>query len=547
MRHMHTFALPLPLLLTLLSLDFEDTFAGFGDELEERGDDLNDDTFGGGSVTQKSVGKDFDFFGNTDRQVNNFQEEQMLQYGRQPQQRQPSFQQQQKPARSGYENYAKPDYIPTLEANASIWGLPQKKSAEPQLQAPQQQQQQQQSSSFNSRKMMSLEEVEAAMRNQGRQPSGAQNIPQQPTPVHDQAPPPQGMGMGGVPQILQRPQQSREQEQGLPIPGAANRQQSPMHPTGTPDQQAQFHPTQILQHSAGPRQHQQQRSDTAGDAPGQFGHGRGPSYSGPPITQAQQMMNLPEDQRQAIMAEEAKRAKRNHKIFLLSKDNGLMTPQDKNFITRIQLQQLLTATGGVDDAGPDSQLAEDFYYQVYAQIRGAPRQHPHQPLNQFAQTYLFQTGGRYGGGRRHPRGGDNHIQRMEQQVQRAVEAAKARPKNKQLIVEGSLGKIAFSNSKTPRPLLSFKRLDSETRPQSARGVSKQSVSVAIRKATLRNIENVYGVLMQMEDHERHIPPPPTEESHPDEIQRHIEWRQRAQELNSKLWFDLRVMEPIQQK
>ncbi|KAH0138349.1 hypothetical protein KCU86_g24697, partial [Aureobasidium melanogenum] len=225
--------------------------------------------------------------------------------------------------------------------------------------------------------------------------------------------------------------------------------------------------------------------------------------------------------------EEAKRAKRNHKIFLLSKDNGLMTPQDKNFITRIQLQQLLTATGGVDEQSSDAQLAEDFYYQVYAQIRGAPRQHPGQPLNQFAQTYLFQTGGRYGAGRRHPRGGDNHMQRMEQQVQRAVEAAKARPKNRQLIVEGSLGKIAFSNSKTPRPLLSFKRPDSESRPHNQR-VAKPSV--ADRKSTLRNIENVYETLMQMEDHERHLPPPPNEESHPDAIQRHIEWRQRAHEL-----------------
>ena len=134
------------------------------------------------------------------------------------------------------------------------------------------------------------------------------------------------------------------------------------------------------------------------------------------------------------------------------------------------------------------------------------------------------------------------MQRMEQQIQRAVEAAKARPKAKQLVVEGSLGKIAFSNSKTPRPLLNFKRAENEMRPHSQR-----SSNIADRKATLRNIENVYGVLMQMEDHERHLPPPPREDSHPDEIQRHIEWRQRAQELNQKLWSDLKVMEPIQQK
>jgi hypothetical protein len=126
------------------------------------------------------------------------------------------------------------------------------------------------------------------------------------------------------------------------------------------------------------------------------------------------MMQMSSQDREVYLAEEAKRAKRNHKIFLLSKNNGLMTPQDKNFITRIQLQQLLTATGGIDnEPGSEDQLAEDFYYQVYAQIRGPPRSGPGQPLNQFAQTYLFQTGSRYGYGRsrHHPRGGDNHVQR----------------------------------------------------------------------------------------------------------------------------------------
>ncbi len=59
---------------------------------------------------------------------------------------------------------------------------------------------------------------------------------------------------------------------------------------------------------------------------------------------------------------------------------------------------------------------------------------------------------------------------MEQQVQRAVEAAKNKPKNKQLIIEGSLGKISFSNAKTPKPLLNIKRADNAAeinRPGSA--------------------------------------------------------------------------------
>lgn len=500
------------------------------DRLDEQGDAFNDDTFGEGG----RVGKDFDFFANTSRYAPTLQEEQALHYARQPPPTAQPSHQHPKPARSGYENYSKPEYIPQLEANASIWGLPSKKPQ--QSQQPQQHQQQQEPqfkpSTPSGRKMMSLEEVEASMRAQSRPLSGAQNMPQQHTPVQEPFPP-SGSSFPGVQQMHQTPRQpSREPQTSSPFPPAPHMPVQPppgMQNPGLIAQQLQQMPP-----SAPP----------SAPSPAEFGHGHRPSYSGPPITQAQQMMQLSDGQRAAFLAEEAKRAKRNHKIFLLSKDNGLMTPQDKNFITRIQLQQLLTATGGVDEQSPDAQLAEDFYYQVYAQIRGAPRQHPGQPLNQFAQTYLFQTGGRYGANRRHPRGGDNHMQRMEQQVQRAVEAAKARPKNRQLIVEGSLGKIAFSNSKTPRPLLSFKRFDSESRPHGQRAAKP---SVADRKSTLRNIENVYETLMQMEDHERHLPPPPNEESHPDVIQRHIEWRQRAHELNQKLWFNLRVMEPIQQK
>ena len=265
-------------------------------------------------------------------------------------------------------------------------------------------------------------------------------------------------------------------------------------------------------------------------------------------------MQLSEEERATFLVEDAKRAKRNHKIYLLSKDNGLMTPQDKNFVTRIQLQQLMTATGNVNEQNPDAALSEDFYYQVHSQIRGGPRQNPHQPLSHFAQTYLFQTGGRQGGlARRQGRGGDNHMQRMEQQVQRAVEAAKLKPKNKQLVIEGSLGKISFSNAKTPKPLLNIKRTESgdvTNRPHSAgrqasaRKVPQSQMSSSDRKSVLKNIEAVYGTLMRMEDHERRLPPPPSEDSDAATVQQHMEWRQSMHSLNQKLWDEMKVMEPI---
>lgn len=404
-------------------------------------------------------------------------------------------------------------------------------------------------------KMMSLEEVEAAMRSTTAQKSahptshaGLLNsttgapFPQQPNyqpSPHAGHQQPQQYQHGHPPQRVSpipQPQAMHE-----PHPGVPQQPRQPMqilqHESAKLQQPEQ--PTQAQQF---PMQNTQQQLRTQ---PAAGPHARSISINGQPMLNPQLMAGLPEAERRKFIDDEAKRAKRNHKIFLLSKNNGLMTPQDKNFITRIQLQQLVTASGGLEEKGSESQLAEDFYYQVHVQIRGAPRQHPNQPLSQFAQTYLSQTGGRYGHGRAHrQRGGDNHVQRMEQQVQRAVEAAKARPKNKQLTVQGSLGKIAFSNSKTPRPLLNFKRLEQEAR---AGHTIRQKLSGADKKAALRDIEKVYTMLMAMEDHERRIPPPPTEESNPGAIQQHIEWRQKAQELNAAIWKNLKVLEPVEPK
>lgn len=496
------------------------------------------------------------------------------------------------PARTGYENYNDPDYIPKLEARSDIWGLPSKPSA--QQSAPQQQQQ---PAPAPAKKMMSLDEVEAMMRaqtlRQTTTASPAQHTPAHAPPMPGQYqqpfPPPQphfqhqqhipfsqppfpGMPGQYAPQVLQRPQQyspqpppgMRQPPMHAELPGHPVQPQMPrqqpqqgqqsqpailQHQRATPDallqqqmqppQQPPSQPRQILQNPhrlAGPGQPMTQPPQAMRGSPAHTRGPSGPTFQGMVITHPEQLLQLSEEQRAAFLEEEAKRAKRNHKIALLSKDNGLMTPQDKNFITRIQLQQLMSATGNADEAGPEAALAEDFYYQVFSQIRGALRQTPNQPANQFAQTYLFQTNSRFG--RRHGRGGDNHMQRMEQQVQRAVEAAKAKPKGKQLVIEGSLGKIAFSNSKTPRPLLNIKRAPTDDKHK------QHKLSIADRKVILRNIENAYRTIMRFEDHVRATPPPINESSPPEAIQEHMEWRTKTEALHDELWQNTKIMEPI---
>ncbi|KAH4105973.1 hypothetical protein HBH46_074980 [Parastagonospora nodorum] len=581
-------------------IDFEETYDGLGNRLDDADDAFNDDTFGGPPI-QQSVDKHFDFAGQTSKVSNILQEEQMLFQARQghPQQQyKPPVPQASKPNRSGYESYKDPEYIPQLEARADIWGLKPKQQAQPSHHEPQRQSHSPAPQAVPARKLMSLDEVEAMMRAQsiGNEPRGAPPMQHQmqqhqmqyqgPPPGYSPQQFPHGQppfpGMQGgppgqyAPQILQRPQQhqqhqphpqqsqhqasQRQQQMRAELPAQPVHPQAPQQPTilqrqkpqanepsaqqqrqtPTPQTQAQGPPTQprqILQNPnrlAGQGQPMAQPGQQAPRGQGQ-GHNRGPSFPGMVITHPEQLLQLSEAERAAFLEEDAKRAKRNHKIAQLAKDNGLMTPQDKNFITRIQLQQLMTATGNLDERGPEAAIAEDFYYQVFSQIRGAPRQNPQQPASQFAQTYLFQTNNRFGA-RRNGRGGDNHMQRMEQQIQRAVEAAKARPKARQLVVEGSLGKIAFSNSKTPRPLLNIKRSEA--------GQKQPKSTIADRKEALRNIENVYVTLMQMEDHERAMPPPINPDSNPEAIQAHMEWRSKIDTLHQQLWQNTKIMEPL---
>ena len=584
--------------------------------MEEADDDFNDDTFGG-EQTQKPVGKDFDFFGSTSKVTNAINEEAMRFNRQQPTSgasitQSSPHKQATKPFRTGYEAYRNPTYIPELQVDASLWGTGPSTSANGNGGQSIQQNgsdagsQQRSAAGGPAKKMMSLEEVEAAMRAQPKRPS---TVPQHqaqtssPSAV-SQIQDPRIRDTRLPPQQTSSPQRQTihaQQQHSDHAPLTQYSSPPPMRIQQRPVQQANHHVSRSLQileadlptragpapqaaHAAGPPQVLQrgnmpayQNSDNEDiqqprqilQNPDRHSGQFAPKLAEPPATmQMQQMgplptqtnahvplpviyhpsqiMNLTEEERNAYLVEEAKRAKRNHKIFLLSKGNGLMTPQDKNFITRIQLQQLMTATGNVNEQDPDASLSEDFYYQVFNQIENRPRQNPQQPLSNFAQTYLFRTGGRQGVIGRRQRGGDSHVQRMEQQVQRAVEAAKAKPKNKQLVIEGSLGRISFSNAKTPKPLLSIKRQDSNdsSRHPSNQKAQQTTLSTTNRKVILRNIESVFSTLMRMEDHDRHVPPSPTQDIDPAAIQAIQGWQHVFHDLNQKLWTDLRVTEPI---
>ncbi|KAK9414341.1 putative mRNA decay factor PAT1 domain-containing protein [Seiridium unicorne] len=556
------------------ALNFEDTYDGLGDNLDETDDAFNDDTFGGDDTFAAApVGKDFDFFGATSKVTNAMEEEHALFSRQQPitktapppppsataggYQGYSPYPVATRAARSGYEKYQEPEPVADLQVDASIWGTAPKRPTPAAQPTP--------PAAASRKVMMSLEEVEAAMRVQSApKPAAPQPVQQPPQPqfhaqqAHPQHPrqdsadlryaqpelqqqafqshdvrqlsQPQTGGPHGHPiTILQRPS-SKHTVPTVPSPLAQQHQPQPQ----AQSQPSAIAPTQILQNP--------NRMSADAARIGHSSHRSQNSFSRQaPSLPASQLANLSEQEKSAFLDAEARRAKRNHKIHMLSRDNGLMTPHDKSFITRIQLQQLVSAIGDPADASTDAALGEDFYYQVHSSLKAANRPNPNQPLNNFAQTYLFQTGNRHGGMRRHGRGPENHVQRMEQQVQRAVEAAKNKPKNKQLVIEGSLGKISFSNAKTPKPLLNIKRTESsgDARPGSAH----RSVSINDRKVALRAIEDVYSILMKMEDHERTMPPPNPSPT-PEAIQEHDEWRAIAEKLNGQLWDALKIHEQI---
>ncbi|UKZ79933.1 hypothetical protein TrVFT333_007696 [Trichoderma virens FT-333] len=551
------------------ALDFEDTYDGLGDQLDDADDAFNDDTFGGGTTDSGAakVGKDFDFFGQTAKVADAIEEEHLrfnrLQptaranasqsqaqpigipsqsytqqpyaqqpYAQQPYAQQPYAQHQSyyaepvvtRPVRTGYEKYNEPEPLPDLHVDQSIWGIGPSKAAAIPIPKPSPQPA---LSSSVGRKVMSLEEVEAAMRAQVKpspQPAVSELASyQQPSAGYPPAQHASPLPQHGQPQpvtILQRPQGSQAK---------ASPSLAPKLPT-PPGQQEQYHnlqqqpapavqPVQILQNPK--RMSTEARIAAASQDASKLAQ----------LSAHPQLAHMSEEEKAAFLDQETKRAKRNHKIWLLSKDNGVMTPR--------------TRTSSPAFSSNSLSLPRDFYYQVFSHIRAGQRQNPSQPLSNFAQTYLFQTGGRHGHMRRHGRPAENHIQRMEQQVQRAVEAAKNKPKNPQLVIAGSLGKISFSNAKTPKPLLNIKRA-AENEPHHARaGSGKKSPASGLdRKTILRNAERVYVTLMKIEDHVRLMPPPVTNQADQELQEKHREWAVTLEALNARLWEELKVHEPI---
>lgn len=380
--------------------------------------------------------------------------------------------------------------VRNLQPIPSLWGAPD--------------QSQRLSTPTNKPKMLSLEELEAQMM------AKTQSQQQQQQPVM--------FNQFGYPQQFNNMQYpNMNQFQGFQDPAIMNsgalHQQFPHQQFMQQPPLQQMPPQNQFQPVMQQPQHQQQLPQTtqqAQEAPYKLAAERANPV--PSLTDV-----IQEDLTQNS-AEHDRLLRKSRKIAQIVKYNNLMSSWDKNFITKIQLQQMVT----------EDPYNEDFYYQVHSAIQA--RNNPQQPLNSFARTYLFQRGQRNGRFRKH----DNPMQRMQQQVQQAIANAKEHPKKEQITLEGALGKISLGSGARPRQALTLKKLDAENEEPK---IAMQSYDL---RSLLKLIETIYATLLEIESLERSRPAP-APEGEPQDEEKLSEWQSKLNVQVDKLWDELQVV------
>lgn len=176
---------------------------------------------------------------------------------------------------------------------------------------------------------------------------------------------------------------------------------------------------------------------------------------------------------------------RHQKVQKITRCSGFMTPKDKDFVTRFQLSQIVT----------EDPYNEDFYSQVYKVINSSTAENN---MNSLAQKYLEQSGHRLGG---RSKRADIALQRMQQQVSKAVSVAKERGESTGILTKaGALGKVSFGSGKQPRKQLMIHQ-DAEVDIPKEQVFSKSS-----RAFQLSIIEKIYNEVLKLESLERESQP-----------------------------------------
>ncbi|PWY97034.1 hypothetical protein BCV70DRAFT_203222 [Testicularia cyperi] len=602
----------------------QEGYDGLGDKLDESGDDFNDDTFGdfGGDVGRDF---DFSGSTRTSSQPQPQQQQQYQQPAfQQPQQSawgaQPSRFQHPKPAFDSSNKFGASlddflvDTVPRFGAGRTGTQTPQQQQPQqhhqqqPQ-QPPQQAQQTQQRNQAKTleeveaemlamrgkpaqqpqpgqpapgdRKPMTVEEVEAELRAQRAAAAGPAGptgpTPAQPAPGQD----PVNLGPPGMAALLQSQQRAGPGQPPMPLPGMP-----PMGPAPTvqdpaalqaAQQQAQaahFARMRALLEAMPPLV---QQSILSLPPPMQFDSLESVAQNFPnlldpaqrdanrPTTAEQEAVRFMMEKAQAQIAEfervEAKRKRRMDKINAMAKYNGLMSGSDKDFITRIQISQLITA----------DPYADDFYAHIYFALRGGPPRPGMPPLPP------AQPAQKQGKGKQKLNKQQNAMLRMQQQVERIVQSRKERMEKSATgtALEGALGRVSLSSTKNPRQMLQISSdaaANKDGRAESTEGAghAKDAVRQALEGASLgasgnsgdrrdpltrhevlRILEKLYDLVLQLEQMRRNAPQPPQGEVKPEDEaavaakSAYDAYQADQAAVTSQLWTELRVLEPLE--
>lgn len=257
-----------------------------------------------------------------------------------------------------------------------------------------------------------------------------------------------------------------------------------------------------------------------------------------------------------------KRKRKAQKIVSMAKYNDIMTGGDKEFITRIQLSQLVT---------PDP-YSSDFYAQVFTQVARAKAAAAGVPV---AGPTVVQVGSDGRGlsvntlGRSGQRIRESAMQRMTMQVKRIVENANARKAAApSASLQGALGTIKGRSTATgPRQALQVAAtagqaqrasditnlLNNPTGSQERAGDRHEPLT---RKQVMIKLEALYEAVLEIEQLRRQQPPPPPTEQQQREVNmsnderqfyeaRFMDWQGRHQTMVDALYAALMIQEPLE--
>lgn len=155
-------------------------------------------------------------------------------------------------------------------------------------------------------------------------------------------------------------------------------------------------------------------------------------------------------------ARRAQKEKLEGQLKRMSEYDGMMSQGDKEYIQKVQIAQLVGEEG------------DDFYCQMYLAVRRLlPPSSSSTTTGSKAQGGGPNQGATGGPGeRRNGSGEGGGRSRMQQQIQRIVQDARARTKKSQVSKEGALGKVSILSARNPKQSLQIGASKAESTPSS---------------------------------------------------------------------------------